>query len=128
MPDIDKELAKSIQQAKKTPRNFAIIAKGTNVLHLIVSKKPILEGALAAAKKEFQGNLAIKGIVAGSEAGPELSFHVVELPALADSKLKNFISETAGMNVKPQFQVVPQLHASCLLVGWWTRHARGSCE
>ena len=51
---------------RKKPRNFAIIAKGQNVLKLLVDKKPIKEGALVKAKKEVQGNAIVKASSAGT--------------------------------------------------------------
>lgn len=105
--ELDKELAKSLQVAKKKPRNFAIIAKGANVLKLLVDKKPLKEGPLQKAKKECQGTAIVKGIVGGD--GPELVFQVLELPAIGEPKVKKFISDTTRLNVAPRFQVVSEL-------------------
>jgi hypothetical protein len=69
--ELDEELAKELHVAKKKPRNFAIIAKGTNVLKLLVDKKPIKEGASVKAKKACQGNAVVTG------DGPDLVFQVV---------------------------------------------------
>jgi hypothetical protein len=105
MPEED--LAKWLQEAKKKPRNFAIIAKGANVLQVIVDKRPIKDGALMKAKKEFQGNAVVKGVVVGD--GPELTFQVQEETSLSDVKLKKFIVDATGLNLKPRFQVVTDL-------------------
>ena len=105
--ELDKELAKSLQVAKKKPRNFAIIAKGANVLKLMVDKKPIKEGPLQKAKKECLGTAIVKGVVGGD--GPELVFQVLELPAIGEPKLKKFIADTTRLNVAPRFQVVQEI-------------------
>lgn len=93
--EVDKDLAKALQAAKKKPRNFAIIAKGAKILKLIVDKKPIKQGVLLQAKKEYQGTEIVKGIVRGD--GSELVFQVVELPTLDDAKLKRFVTETTRL-------------------------------
>ena len=103
--DLDKDLQKSLQQARKKPRNFAIIAQGTTPVKLIVSKKPIKAGELTDAKKEFKGNLIVKGIVTGGD-GPELLFQVLEEPSIQLPKLKEYLKETGGVTLKPRFQVV----------------------
>ena len=81
MPDV--ELAKSLQEAKKKPRNFALITKGPNVVHLLVQKKPIQPAVLQKLKQEHAGKDAIKGVVEGGE-GAEMVFRVAEAaPAAA---------------------------------------------
>ncbi len=105
--ELDKDLAKALQVAKRKPRNFAIIAKGANVLKLLVEKKPIKDGALVKAKKEVQGNLVIQGVVRGE--GSELVFEVLEEPSIAEPKLKKFISDATWLTLKPRFQVVAKL-------------------
>ena len=48
---IDKDLYEGLQQArKKKPRFFALIAKGTEVVGLIVQKKIINDGVAQKAK------------------------------------------------------------------------------
>lgn len=102
--ELDKDLAKALQVAKKKPRNFAIITKGANVLKLLVDKKPIKDGTLLKAKKEVSGNAIVKGVVSG--AGAELVFQVVEEPSIAEPKLKKFITDTTRLTLKPRFEVV----------------------
>lgn len=106
--DIDKDLMKSLQQARKKPRNFAIVAKGSTVLKLIVSKKPIKDGELLKAKKEVGGNAIVKGVVTSGD-GPELLFQVAEEVSLQEPKFKTFIKEQTGLPLKPRFVVVSSL-------------------
>lgn len=108
MPDLDKALAKSIQKAKQKPRNFVIVGKGSNVLKLLVDRKRIPPSDVTAAKKESGGNSTIQGVLTGG-AGPELIFQVLELPSITAVKLRNFILETTGLTLKPQFEVLPSL-------------------
>lgn len=107
--ELDKDLAKALQVAKKKPRNFAIIAKGANVLKLLVEKKPIKDGAIVKAKKEVQGNLVIQGVVRGD--GGDLVFEVLEETSIAEPKLKKFIADTTWLPLKPRFQVVAKIEA-----------------
>lgn len=106
-PEMDKELAKSLTVAKKKPRNFAIIAKGLNVLRLIIDKKPIKDGAVQAAKKECQGNAVTRGVVVGD--GAELVFKVVEETKVNPLKLREFIDASSGLKVKARIEVVATL-------------------
>ena len=106
--EVDDDLAKGLQQAKKKPRNFVIIAKGANVLKLLVDKKPIRDGAVTKAKKECQGNVVIKGVVGGGD-GPELVFQVAEEPSLSEVKLRGFITDQTKLSVKPRFEVTKDL-------------------
>jgi hypothetical protein len=108
MAEKDKELTKALQKAKKSPRNFAIISKGPNVLKLIVDKKPLKSGDLKEAKKKYEGNAIVEGVVLGGE-GTELVFQVREEPSVGENKLKKFISEETGLPLKPSFVVVQKL-------------------
>lgn len=102
--EVDKKLAKSLQVAKKKPRNFAIIAKGANPLKLLVSKKPIADGVLQKAKKECQGNAVLKGVVQGDGGG--LVFRVTEQPSPTEVKLRALIIDSTGANIKARWEVV----------------------
>ena len=104
----DKDLAKALQAAKSRPRNFAIIAKGPNVLKLIVDKRPIKEGLLRKIKQECHGNRIVRGVVCGG-VGPELRFQVTEEPSLSDIKLRKFIMEEAQLPLKATFQLLEGL-------------------
>lgn len=105
--ELDKELAKGLEVAKKKPRNFAIIAKGQNILKMLVDKKPIKDGALTKAKKDVPGGFIVQGVVRGD--GQELVFQVREESSLSDLKLKKFIGDTTGLTLKPRFSVVAAL-------------------
>lgn len=105
--EIDKELVALIQQARKAPRNFVLIAKGTACLKLLLSKKPIRDGEVTKARKETGGNVVIRGVCSGD--GADLVFQVIEQPAVSDAKLKAFVADTTGLTLKPRFQVVPTL-------------------
>lgn len=108
MPDINKDLVKALQRAKKKPCNFAVIAKGPNVLKLIVDRKPIKDGALLQAKKECQGNAIVKGVVCGGD-GPELIFRVKDEPAFGDAKLRKYITDETKLTLKPRFEITADL-------------------
>lgn len=109
MPDehIDKDLQKSLQQARKKARNFAIVAKGTSCLQLLVSKKPLKAGELQEAKKACKGTEIIKGVCAGD--GADLVFRVAEKPSVTEVKLKVWIREQTGLNLKARFEVVSEV-------------------
>ena len=107
--DVDKDLQKSLQEARKKPRNFALVAKGANCLKLVVSKKPIRDGEVQKAKKEYQGNATYRGVVTAGD-GAELVFQVVgELPPIQEAKLKTFINGETGLTLKARFEVVNEL-------------------
>ena len=106
--DVDKDLQNSLKLARKRPCNFAILAKGAQVLKLLVDKKPIKDGELQKAKKEYQANLIVKGVCVGGD-GPEMVFQVLELPSLAEEKFKKFLADEAGLTLKPRFEVVAEL-------------------
>lgn len=108
MPEVDKELAKSIVQAKKKPRNFAIVAKGSNVLKLAVDKRPIKDGSIAKWKKDTGGNIVLRGVVQGTAEG-DLVFLMLEASPITEAKLKKFIGDTADLTTRPVFKVVPAL-------------------
>lgn len=105
---VDDELVEGLKQAKKSPRNFALIAKGAAPLKLLVQKKRFRDGDLMKAKTEAKGNLVITGVLLAS--GADFAFQVVgEEPAIKPIKLKELIAEQAGMPVKPRFEVVTEL-------------------
>ena len=63
---IDEALYDGLQQArKKKPRYFCLIAKGADVVGLIVQKKLINDGQVQKAKSESKGNLVIQGVCLG---------------------------------------------------------------
>ena len=109
MPDVaDEKLAQGLKQARKKPRNFVLLGKGTSVLKLIVDKKPIKAGAIQDARAEYKANLVLKGVVEGD--GAELVFKVVgEEPTIKIPAFRDYISEQTDLKVKPRFQVVPEL-------------------
>jgi hypothetical protein len=108
---IDEDLYNGLQQArKKKPRYFALIAKGVEVVGLIVQKKVINSGVAQKAKAESKGNLVIQGICQGE--GVELRFEVVgSEPSIAPKKIKDFIEERTELSLKPQWAVVTELAA-----------------
>ena len=91
---------RGIQQArKKKPRYYALVAKGADVVGLIVQKKAISAGVAAKAKTECKGNLVIQGVCQGD--GPEFNFEVLEAePSIKAKKIKDFISERAEITLK----------------------------
>ena len=110
-PTIDKDLYDGLQQArKKKPRYFALIAKGPDVVGLIVQRKAINDGLAQKAKSETKGNLVIQGVCHGE--GVELNFEVVGAePSILPKKIKDFIDERTELALKAQWVVVTQLSA-----------------
>ncbi len=108
---IDKDLCDGLQQArKKKPRYFAVIAKGPDVVGMIVQKKLISAGLAQKAKAESKGNLVIEGVCHGE--GVELVFEVVgEEPSILPKKIKDFIAERTELTLKARWAAVPQLTA-----------------
>jgi hypothetical protein len=109
MPDVvDEKLAQGLKQARKKPRNFVLLAKGTSVLKLIVDKKPIKTGVVQEARAETKANLILKGVVEGD--GAELVFKLVgDEPTIKIPAFRDYISEQTSLKLKPRFQVVPEL-------------------
>jgi hypothetical protein len=109
MPEsLDEELALGLKQARKKPRNFALLAKGASVQKLLLSKKPIKPAEIQAAKSECKSNLVLKGVVQGD--GSELVFKVVgDEPTIKIPSLREYLAEQGGMKLKPRFEVVKEL-------------------
>ncbi len=110
MADIlDEELEKGLRQAKKKPRNFAAICKGTKLLKLIVKKKPIKQPEIMAAKSEVQGNAIITGVCVG-DGGAGMVFQVEgDEPSIKIPQMREYITEQTGLAIKPRFEVVQAL-------------------
>ncbi len=105
---LDDELIEGLKDAKKSPRYFALIAKGVAPVKLLVQKKKFKEGALMKAKAEAKGNDVITGILEAS--GSDFAFKVVgEEPGVKTSKLKEFIAEQTEMTAKPRWELVNEL-------------------
>jgi hypothetical protein len=105
---LDEELIESLKDAKKSPRNFALVVKGVAPVKLVVQKKKLKEGALMKAKTEAKGNDVITGVLEAS--GSDFAFKVVgQEPSVKVTKLKEFIAEQTEMTVKPRWEVVNDL-------------------
>ena len=106
---VDEELYDGLQQARKRkPRNFCLVAKGLEVVKLIVRKKKINEAQAQKAKSEAKGTLVVMGVVVGE--GMELSFQIVgSEPSITPKKIRDFISEQTDLTLKPRWTVVPEL-------------------
>lgn len=109
MPDaLDEELAQGLKQARKKPRNFVLLGKGTTVLKLLIDKKPIKSSDIQEAKKATKATTIVSGVIVGD--GTDLVFKVVgEEPSFKTAAFKEYLSEQSGLKVKPRFQVVPEL-------------------
>jgi hypothetical protein len=106
----DPELRTGLTQARKKPRNFCLIAKGTTAAKLIVSKKLIKAGDVQKAKAEAKGNLVIEGVCQGE--GAEMVFQVVgDEPTVKALTIKELIAEQTGLTLKARFAVVNELPA-----------------
>jgi len=104
---LDQELTEGLKQAKKAPRNFALIAKGANPVKLMVRKKKFRDGELAKAKAEAKGNDVITGVLVAS--GADFAFQVLAEPTVKPIKLKELIVEQTEMTAKPRWEVLPTL-------------------
>lgn len=105
---IDEDLADGVRGAKKSPRNFAIICKGTKPVKVIIQKKAIRAGELAKAKTESKGNDIITGVVQ-TEGADHVFLVTGDLPSLKPTALKEFISEQTELTCKPRFAAVKEL-------------------
>jgi hypothetical protein len=103
---LDEDLFAGLQQArKKKARNYCLIAKGPEVLKLIVQKKKIPAGVVQKAKAEVKGNNIIEGVVFGE--GVSLTFEVLDSePSIKAKKIKEYIAEKTELTVKPEWKVV----------------------
>jgi len=112
MPDevADEQLAKGLRQVRQKPHNFAILAKGPNVLKVILRKKPIKASDIQDAKSECKASLVVTGVCEG-EGGTGIVFRVVgEEPSIRANALRDHLNEQAGLTIKPRFEVVTQLN------------------
>src|SRR6478736_6518102 len=104
-PKIDSDLCDGLQQAKKKPRYYCVIAKAADVVGMMVQKKPLLDGPVQKAKTELKGNLIIQGVCHGE--GADLTLEVLEAePNIKPVKIKDFISAQTELTVKPKWSVV----------------------
>jgi hypothetical protein len=105
---LDSDLIEGLKQAKKSPRNFALIAKGVTPLRLLVQKKKFRDGELMKAKTEAKGNDIIVGVLVAN--GSDFAFQVLgEEPTIKPIKLKELIEEQTEMTSKPRWEVVTAL-------------------
>ncbi len=111
MADVpDPLLATALKAARKTARNYVLIAKGTAAVKLIVQKKKVLAGDIQKAKTESKGTVIVEGTCLGS--GSEMVFEVVgDEPSIKTMSIKDLISEQTELKLKPRFQVVKELTA-----------------
>ena len=109
MPGDDK-LGLLLNQAKTTPFNFALITAGTHCKKLILKKRPISSGEISKAKKEVKGKASWKG-VCKAVSGTEMLFQIggSKEPSTTAKKLRDFISDEAGITIKPVLQLVADL-------------------
>jgi len=99
------DLKAALMQARKKPRYFAIIAKGPEVLALMVRKKQFTDSLLRAERREEGGKQVVEGICQG-EGGTNLVFKVEgTAPKIKKSVLRKFISDETGLTLKPRFQL-----------------------
>lgn len=97
------DLKTALTQARKKPRYFAIIAKGPEVLSLMVQKKPLRDSLLRSERREEGGKQVIQGICEG-EGGTSLVFKVEgTAPKVKKSALRKYISDETGLMLKPRF-------------------------
>ena len=99
------DLTTALNQAiRKKPRHFAIIINGPDILALFAQKKPFRDGPLRRERRDNGGTKVIQGICQG-QGGRKLIFTVQgERPKIKKSRLREFISETTGLMLKPTLQ------------------------
>lgn len=107
-PDKDAEKwATALAEARKgKPRSFAILAKGSTVLGLMVAKR-IGSGDILARKADLKATKVIEGVVLGN--GQEVVFHTTADVGLKVAVLRAWITESFGLKIKPAFAVVADL-------------------
>src|SRR5262245_8170759 len=94
-----------MQARTKKPRYFAIITKGPAVLSLLAQKRPLKDGAIRRERRAKKGKKVIQGICQG-DGGAKLIFKVAgDKPKIKKSTLREFISDTTGLMLKPRFEV-----------------------
>ena len=99
------DLTTALRQALRKPRYFAIIARGAEVLALLAQKKPFRAGPLRQIRREKGGKQVIQGTCEG-DGGLSLVFKCAgDLPKIKKSRLREFISETTGLMLKPRFEL-----------------------
>jgi hypothetical protein len=101
---MDEKLKLALTAAKSAVHNFAVVAKGPAVVELLVSKTPIKDADVQAAKKQHGGNAVMRGKCQGKDG--ELVFRVAKDPTVEDKKLKEFITKATNLPIKPRFEVV----------------------
>jgi hypothetical protein len=100
------DLATALKQAKHQPRFFAIIANGNDILSLLMQKKPLRPAAVKRQRRDDGGKQTYQGVCEGS-SGTTLVFKFDGgLPKFKPGKLRQFIAGTAGVMVKPEFDVL----------------------
>lgn len=92
---------------KGKARNFAILAQGSEVLGLILSKKDISPGSLVEAKKEAKAKKVFTGTALGK--GPDVTFFSTTDIPLKPAALKAWIGENLGLKVAPEFKTIADL-------------------
>jgi hypothetical protein len=109
MAEIDAKLAAALKQARKTPMNFALVAKGSNAGKLVLSKKKLTATEVSAAKKEAGGGGTVfRGRCVGEEG--KLIFELAkEPPATLDKQLRTIITKEAGLTLKVEARRAPDL-------------------
>lgn len=97
------DLATGLMQAKKKPRNFAIVAAGNDVLSMLVQKKDFRDGPLRQERRDEGGKQIYEGVCQGVK-GTVMRFEFEgDLPKFKPGKLRRFIAEQTGMVVTPEF-------------------------
>ncbi len=105
----DEELAQSLREARKMPRCFALVMRGTDVLKLAVRKRPFRPAELAELRTEFKGNCCFSGVVRQVEAGELLFESLEEPPEVKLLKFKEHVLEQTRLRITPRFQQVTTL-------------------
>jgi hypothetical protein len=107
MAEIDGKLAAALKQARKTPMNFAFVAKASGG-KLVLSKKRLTAAEVSETKKAAGGGTVFRGRCVGEEG--KLVFELAkEPPATLSKQLKTVVTKDGGLTLKVEARKAPDL-------------------
>jgi hypothetical protein len=107
--DETKDLLENVKKGKA--RKFVMLAKGVNIVSLVLFKKGSLSAFVKQAKEDGTG-IVYFGTATGK--GPDIRFQLAtddgfDKPPLKDVVLKKYLEEEADFKCKPTFEIVATL-------------------
>lgn len=110
MPEVkDDGLLQALRDARKVPRCFALILRGTDVVKLEVRKRPFRDAELAELRTEAKGNRVCSGVVRQAESGELLFESLDEPPEIKLQKIKEYVFEQTNLRISPRLAQVAAL-------------------